>query len=609
MPRHCDYPKDTRTSPKLSLMKLDKEIAEAESLLGDRCETQKVLRSHHTHRSQHESGRLQSQAHAARLRLGVAQRAVEKEIEYRSSMIETRYGKRMRSDNNAALLAWADGEIGKLCRVAKRRRLAPENERKLVDRHLEIVREELRNKRVVEVRREVQERTNRLSLLEAEAQTCRTSYEELCSDLAALASPDDLLSEADEYVAASQEQVEQLQRLRREVTGSTLVQPDSCVQGKVDVRACADAATCTSPGHIEDEKAMCNDFKEYESGSGRNASTGITPPEKNPDASDVISMAVPVASRDIGIAIVSPVLNADATNDAGDAGFLTSQAEALGSATHVSGESSGMVSKLGMVGWPVHVAEDTRNAATATTPSIVEDDSACDGGTADDLSDTNEDPYALMDCSTAAMGGPVNDTTSVSRVNESLADIKEGNPGESSVGADWLREPAKNASAARTEDAPSLDITPEPVDVAEDMCATREPIPACTDGDDGEASRFKPLENDSDDSAALSLATQAPAESAAAVRQSPPLEGLHQALNLNEKSQTTVQLGAVSAALADRKEDSNTADGERMLEGQPAPPATPLYLHVKRESSASSAKGSGVVSGAGSGQCDVINLD
>ena len=149
MPRHCDYSKDTRTSPKLSLMKLDKEIAEAESLLGDRCETQKVLLSHHTHRSQHESGRLQSQAHAARLRLGVAQRAVEKEIEYRSSTIETRYGKRMRSDNNAALLAWADGEIGKLCRVAKRRRLAAGNEQKLVERHLEIVREELRNKRVV----------------------------------------------------------------------------------------------------------------------------------------------------------------------------------------------------------------------------------------------------------------------------------------------------------------------------------------------------------------------------------------------------------------------------------------------------------------------------
>ena len=77
----------------------------------------------------------------------------------------------------------------------------------------------------------------------------------------------------------------------------------------------------------------------------------------------------------------------------------------------------------------------------------------------------------------------------------------------------------------------------------------------------------------------------------------------------NGKSQTTVQLGDVSVALADRKEDSNTADGERMLEGQPAPPATPLYLHVKRESSASSANGTGFVGGAGSGQCDVINLD
>lgn len=119
------------------------------------------------------------------------------------------------------------------------------------------MREELRNKRVVEVRREVQERSNRLNLLEAEALACRTSYEELCSDLAALASPGDLLSEADDYVAASQSQVEQLQRLRRELTGSTLALPDSCVQEKMDVRACADAAACTSPGHTESEKAIC----------------------------------------------------------------------------------------------------------------------------------------------------------------------------------------------------------------------------------------------------------------------------------------------------------------------------------------------------------------
>ena len=508
MPRNCDYSKDTRTSPKSSLLKLDEEIAEAESLLGDRCETQKVLRSHHIHRSHHESGRLESQAHAAKRRLDVAQRAVEKEIEYRSSTIETRYGKRMRSDNNAALLAWADGEIGKLCRVAKRRRLAAGNEQKLVERHLEIVREELRNKRVVEVRREVQERSNRLNLLEAEALACRTSYEELCSDLAALASPGDLLSEADDYVAASQSQVEQLQRLRRELTGSTLVLPDSCVQEKMDVRACADAAACISPGHIESEKAICKDSKEHESGSEHNACTGITPPDSNPDAVDVISMAEPVASRDTEIAIVSPKLGADASSIPGISAISTSQADAGGAVTRVTIENSELFSKLNMMDWPVHVDEDTRNAATATTPSIAEDDSACEGGTADDRSVTTEDPYAVMDCSTAAVGGPGNDITIVSRVSESLADIKEGSPDESSVGADWdwLGEPAKNASAARAEDAPSLDILPRPVDVAEDMYATREPIPACTDGDDGEASRFNPLELDSSASASFSSA-------------------------------------------------------------------------------------------------------
>ena len=141
-----------------TLTQLDEDIADVATLLACRRATLYTLKSHYGAVHTGDVGRLEGEARQVRISLAVAQREFANENSYHLALVDSAFGKRPRWEHESDLLSSLDAKIGMLCSVAKRRHVATGGEQRLVDVHLEIVRRELRDDRVVEIRRCLLER-------------------------------------------------------------------------------------------------------------------------------------------------------------------------------------------------------------------------------------------------------------------------------------------------------------------------------------------------------------------------------------------------------------------------------------------------------------------
>ena len=193
---------------------LNEDITAADVLLQCRRDTLKTLQLHYAPMHKSEVLRLEGEARQARISLDNAHRALTNEQAYHSMLVDSDSGRRPRCEHELELLKSLDDKIAGLCRVAKRRRVAVAGERKLLDVHLEIVRNELRSQRVVEIRQGIMEGRARLVKLESVVTCLKARHDELAAQVAVVVAPVVLLSEASSYVSASDAQLASLQRVR-----------------------------------------------------------------------------------------------------------------------------------------------------------------------------------------------------------------------------------------------------------------------------------------------------------------------------------------------------------------------------------------------------------
>jgi hypothetical protein len=193
---------------------LNEDITAADVLLECRRDTLKTLQLHYAPLHKSEVVRLEGEARQARISLDNARRAFATEQAYHSMLVDSDSGRRPRCEHELELLQSLNDKIAGLCRVAKRRRVAVAGEQKLLDVHLEIVRNELRSQRVVEIRRGIMEGQARLAQLESEVTRLKARHEELAARVAVVVAPGVLLSDASSYVSASDAQLASLQRVR-----------------------------------------------------------------------------------------------------------------------------------------------------------------------------------------------------------------------------------------------------------------------------------------------------------------------------------------------------------------------------------------------------------
>ena len=147
---------------------MNEDIVAAEVLLECRRDTLKTLKLHYAPMHKSEVGRLEREARQARISLDNAHRTLATEQAYQSMIVDSDAGRRPRREHEVELLQSLNEKLAAVCRVAKRRRVAVAGEQKLLDVHLEIVRIELRNQRLVEIRRGIMEGHARLARLESE---------------------------------------------------------------------------------------------------------------------------------------------------------------------------------------------------------------------------------------------------------------------------------------------------------------------------------------------------------------------------------------------------------------------------------------------------------
>ena len=197
-----------------SSKQLNEDITAAEVLLECRRDTLKTLQLHYAPLHKSEVVRLEGEARQARISLDNAHRALTNEQAYHSMLVDSDSGRRPRCEHELELLQSLNDKIAGLCRVAKRRRVAVAGEQKLLEVHLEIVRNELRSQRVVEIRRGIMEGQARLAQLESEVTRLKARHEELAARVAVVVAPGVLLSDASSYVSASDAQLASLQRVR-----------------------------------------------------------------------------------------------------------------------------------------------------------------------------------------------------------------------------------------------------------------------------------------------------------------------------------------------------------------------------------------------------------
>ena len=84
----------------------------------------------------------------------------------------------------------------------------------VVDKHLEIAREELRKELVVETREDILARHVVYKQLESDVDNAKALHAELCDRLALPTAPKELLSKAEADVSVSQIQVDRLHQVR-----------------------------------------------------------------------------------------------------------------------------------------------------------------------------------------------------------------------------------------------------------------------------------------------------------------------------------------------------------------------------------------------------------
>ena len=196
--------------------KFGEDIAAAEALLESRQGTRNILRTHYPLRHKASVDRLETEARNLRVRLEAARRAVSDEVRYRGALVDSGSGKRPRIEHEHDLLQTLDSQIGVFGRMAKRRRTADASRQKILAKQLEIVRDDLRDKRVVEIRKELFERHANFKRMEVDVSDLTALHASLCERIAALSAPVDLLSEATAYVDASKNQIELMHRVRDE---------------------------------------------------------------------------------------------------------------------------------------------------------------------------------------------------------------------------------------------------------------------------------------------------------------------------------------------------------------------------------------------------------
>ena len=196
---------------------LNEDITAADVLLQCRRDTLKTLQLHYAPMHKSEVLRLEGEARQARISLENAHRTLTREQAHHSMLVDADSGRRPRCEHELELLKSLDDKIAGLCRVAKRRCVAVAGEQKLLDVHLEIVRNELRSQRVVEIRQGIMEGRARLVQLESEATRLKARHEALAAQVAVVVAPVVLLSEASSYVSASDAQLASLQRVRAAV--------------------------------------------------------------------------------------------------------------------------------------------------------------------------------------------------------------------------------------------------------------------------------------------------------------------------------------------------------------------------------------------------------